>query len=289
MMSHWRVFLLSVIFFSFLPALAEQTDVPESDPALEQRLEIPSVYKTRKGDTLKSISHFLYGHKSWWEKIKNENAPIRDFGADQVLPLGTSLRYLAPKIGAVYIVQPHDWLIRIVQWKYGATDFWEEVYKKNSKAISNPNLIHPGDRLILEIDGTVRQAGSGEVIVQGLHSLGTQTLPSQADLETAPHFLRGFLLGLLLLLIVPFLWWLFRRPSNHLKLLDLKEHSQKPKAKAKPVKKHEKKDRTKYPYTFERRRVEDLSFDRSLVHRDDGEIDRRPSYHTISKREKKKA
>lgn len=72
-------------------------------------------------------------------------------------------------MGSTYIVQPNDWLVRIVQWKYGTSTHWKEIYEKNAEKISNPNLIHANDVLILDSDGTVRNKKSGQTLLDGVN------------------------------------------------------------------------------------------------------------------------
>jgi hypothetical protein len=149
-------------------AHAEDLSSAYSDPELENRLTTISKYQAKKGETPRSVARFLYGHETWWNKLRADNPKLNLRSPDQKIPENTLLRYRAPEVGSTYLVQKNDWLIRIVQWKYGAAHFWEEVYRKNAHKISNPNLIHPGDILVLSIDGTVKIQQSGQVIMDGV-------------------------------------------------------------------------------------------------------------------------
>jgi hypothetical protein len=152
------VFLSAVFYFQ----------KPTPAPARHTRLVKTSSYEIANGDTLNRVAYLLYGHKSWWIKIRKQNPKFKRFSAETPLPVGKVLKYRAPKIGEEYIVKKNDWLIRIAQWKYGSSNYWHQLYTKNSGEISNPDLIHPGDRLILRLDGTIENTKTGQVIVKGV-------------------------------------------------------------------------------------------------------------------------
>jgi hypothetical protein len=141
---------------------------PTPDRSLEKRLVRTSYYETMPGDTLQRVAYLLYGHRSWWSKIKKQNPAFKKYRPDAPLPVGKTIKYRAPKIGENYTVRKNDWLIRIAQWKYGSSVYWRQLYSKNSNKIENPDLIHPGDRLVLRLDGTIENTKTGQVIVQGM-------------------------------------------------------------------------------------------------------------------------
>lgn len=295
----WGIIALGIALYSGAQTL--EGDDPVTDPSFEKRLVIQSTYHAREGDTLRTAAHLLYGHKSWWSRLRKENRKhLKGVGPDQPLLLGLALKYRRPEIGSTYTVQTNDWLIRIVQWKYGDTSLWEDIYKRNSQKITDPNLIHPGDRLILELDGTVRQADSGQVLVQGVQSLANtgaavvSQLPHKIETLPEPQnwsgsALLGFISGLLLLLLIPIWWWMRSRNLNRVPAAAIrlpvtvkKKSKPKPRIKRAPVRK------SNYPATFDRRPISELGVDSSLVHRDQGDIDERPNYHTISDEAKKR-
>lgn len=310
-----------LLLFSAAHGIASENEAPVSDPDLEKRMVTNYIYKSKPGDSLKLIAHFLYGHESWWKRIQNQNPSLKTFHPAQPIPEATLVRYRAPQVGNIYIVQPNDWLVRIVQWKYGATDQWEEIYRRNAEKISNPDLIHPGDRLILELDGTVRNAGSGEILVRGMNQIDNNVLElsdrvrhfvqvspqrplvpifSQQQLnrllkkvgEEASDgwsFLIGFLIGLLLLSLIPLYFWYLRRPMHFKKWAD-QAQLKKLKGMLQMQKKQKKKEKVKKEPQLPPlgRPEEESKLDLSLIHRDEGEVDRRPSYHSIVAEQKKK-
>lgn len=145
-----------------------RSDAPVADPELERRLTERKTYRVRRGDTLSRAAHFLYGHTTWWTKLRDANPALSNHGPNDLLPPGAKLRYMGPKVGAHYVVKSNDWLIRIAEWKYGSSDRWVALYRKNADRIKNPNLIHPGDRLVLGNGGTVTNEKTGQVILSGL-------------------------------------------------------------------------------------------------------------------------
>lgn len=288
------------------------TQAPTQDQELERRLQVQTTYTTHAGDTWMSMAYLLYGHKTWWSKIKayNEADPsLASIGPLDSMPAGKKIKYWSPQVGESYTVQPNDWLIRIVEWKYGARDLWEEVYRRNAQRISNPNLIHPGDQLTLKDDGKVANESTGEVLVDTQQPVGGDTTTvltppdgalapvGYSDVTTAPptppqeeSWLRtfglGFALGGLALLLVPVLWWL-KRPTRGIsasqidsKYLREKEKEQEAKRRAAVVRAihGEKKG---YPYAFESRGATQYKLDKSWIGRERPEVNFRPGYHTL--------
>ncbi|MGZ3699813.1 MAG: LysM peptidoglycan-binding domain-containing protein [Bdellovibrionota bacterium] len=270
---------------------------PVADHSLSKRLSIPKTYTTKAGENLEEVANLLYGHRSWWTKIRARNKSLIGYSARDRLPAGTKLSYLAPQIGTNYVVQRNDWLIRIVQWKYGDTSLWEEIYRKNASQIANPNLIYPGENISLGTDGTIRKS-SGEIIVRGLNTPAPgaepgRELATKQKTEEPPilgmkrqYLLAGFMSGIALLLFMPIFWWITRpreqtvtKAEPHL-YLEPEEDEPEPELPVEPVRKG-------FPYTFKRRQETDLSFDKSLIQEEDGEVNRKPNYFTISSKRKK--
>lgn len=48
-----------------------------------------------------------------------------------------------------YVVKKGDFLLKIAQELYGDLDRWRDIYKANRKIIKNPNLIYPGQVLVI--------------------------------------------------------------------------------------------------------------------------------------------
>jgi hypothetical protein len=133
-------------------------ETPVKDQALRKRLRLVKVYKTTQEENLETLAHLLYGHKTWWPRIKKMNSGLARLSQKTPIKKGTRINFLAPKIGSEYVVQKNDWLIRIAIWKYGDTEIWKDIYEKNLRKISHPNLIRPGDRIFLGKRGGIQVA-----------------------------------------------------------------------------------------------------------------------------------
>lgn len=51
--------------------------------------------------------------------------------------------------GHVYRVQPGDTLGKIATQEYGSAQYWREIYRQNRARISNPNVLRPGQKLLI--------------------------------------------------------------------------------------------------------------------------------------------
>ncbi|MBL7715191.1 MAG: LysM peptidoglycan-binding domain-containing protein [Bdellovibrionales bacterium] len=185
------IFLTGI--FAALAAVA-QDEVPaqhaamDADPALSARLTQFQTYRVKHNESLSKIAKLLYGHSTWWRKLRKENGGKLDaYGPDDVLPRGLTFSYYAPKIEDTYTVNRGDYLVRIATWKYGDTAMWETLYQNNADKIKNPNLIHPGDVLTFLEGGSVQNKTTGQTVIDGARNpaaangaLGTAQDPIQA-------------------------------------------------------------------------------------------------------------
>lgn len=309
-----------IILFALVLSLGVSmgtSDEPTADPAFEQRLTRDAVYKTRRFDTLESSAYFLYGRRSWWQRLRADNPSFKMYGASDRLPKGTQLRYRAAVVGESYVVQKGDWLVRIVEWKYGTRDHWEDVFRTNSKKLSNPNLIHPGDVLLLSRDGQVTHTGTGRVLMDAQQKLGATATAANGvraalqrffGLEESGWFGVGLGFGLLILVILPIFWWFYRpgempdlgesgsaaRVRKHGIDFDAQDTHAKPEGPSVFDHAPKKSVRPKgYPYNFKKRpteygRPEDFAHVRDP--RDtDGTLNTRPTYQTLVGRRKRNA
>jgi len=48
-------------------------EAPVKDKALERRLKVTLVYHTHAGDTLTTVAAAVYGHRTWWRRLKKDN------------------------------------------------------------------------------------------------------------------------------------------------------------------------------------------------------------------------
>lgn len=138
------------------------------DEALGKRLTETKIYITKSKDNLVKVAYRVYGHRTWWHKIKKLNPELAKKEPYSNLPEQIKIKYLAPLIGAEYIVQNNDTLSRLSEWKYGDLELWKDIYSKNKAAIENPDIIEPGELLSFGNDGTIKNVKTGEIIVEGL-------------------------------------------------------------------------------------------------------------------------
>lgn len=54
-----------------------------------------------------------------------------------------------PEWPKTIVVQEGDWIYDIARKEYGSMFAWEKIYKANQDKISDPNIIYPGQKLIL--------------------------------------------------------------------------------------------------------------------------------------------
>lgn len=310
------------------PAQAgENADGPAvEDVQLDARLKQRQTYVTRPGDTLEYLGKLLYGHESWWRKIQDLNPSIAGLGPREKLKSGLSLSYRSPKVGDDYVVVSGDWLVRIAAWKYGDTARWEELFRLNAQKIQNPNIIHPGDRLVLQSDGRVENRSTGETLMEGVkpatalntgtpssatattastdnatasqtantsNPAATTRLPASAPEEEGPFwnstwFISGFGSGCILLLFLPFAWWMATRRSGFIPVEATVKTgpsvgglSEAAGAPAHP----EYEDAPEPPRgtlgEFKKRPYAYPVFDRSIVRYDDGEAKKASGYHAL--------
>jgi LysM repeat protein len=156
------LFILLLLVATTAHAAQEPIPKPYEDPNLEQRLEVQHVYRTNGTESLADIALRVYGHRTWWSKLRARNAPVKAFGSSESLPRGTRIHYLAPQVEQTYVVQKGDNLYRIALWHFGSAQPWRKVYQNNAKLISNPDLIHPGVTLIVGEGGTFQLAENSE-------------------------------------------------------------------------------------------------------------------------------
>ena len=277
------------------PAVTVQ-ELPVSDPALEQRLEVETFYRTKKGESLRSVARLLYGHETWWSKLQTLNPGMKGMNPDWKIPSDTRIRYLAGRVDKNYIVQPGDWLVRIATWKYGEAQEWEKVYRENASAIANPDLIRPGDRLAFLEDGTMYNATTNQRVLNGLpREISAKAERAIAAVQERPEgglsMLSWFGIGGLAGLLLYYLLLQRRRlaPGAGPELsssLTLGSEDTAPAVTA-PAKPAEAR-RGGYYETFQRRPPEQYRVDTDLVRYEDGQAAKPTGYDLIMPNKLKK-
>jgi nucleoid-associated protein YgaU len=49
----------------------------------------------------------------------------------------------------IYIVKSGDSLSKIAKVRFGDAQLWKKIHEANKDTIANPNLIHPGQKIII--------------------------------------------------------------------------------------------------------------------------------------------
>lgn len=160
-----RIPFFIIIGIAALGLVAWSSEEMVPDFALEKRLEVSQWYTSEEGDTLQGISRLVYGHSTWWKKLKILNPKLRTLSPVEKVTPGTRIMYRSPRVGNHYFVRKNETLSRIAQWKYGTANAWRGLYERNRKISDDPNLIHPGDELIFEASGIVRNVTRGNQVV----------------------------------------------------------------------------------------------------------------------------
>lgn len=120
-------------------------------------------YTVKSGDNLWDIAKSHLGDGARWPEIYHLNEGVIGSNPSLIMP-GTELQLPGgdgtANIAADYTVKPGDNLWDISKDYLGGGQNWGDLYKENASTIgSNPDLIHPGDKLHMP-DGA--GAGGGE-------------------------------------------------------------------------------------------------------------------------------
>jgi LysM repeat protein len=140
-----------------------------ADPYFENRLIENKTYYTVKGDTLEKIAFKLYSHKSWAQKITQENPLFEKFGLREKLPLGIKLSYKGEPIPNRYIVQERDIIYRLITWKWGSFEKWEQEVKNSSMLLKSLRKIKVGDTLIFDENKSITHIPTSKLPELGIN------------------------------------------------------------------------------------------------------------------------
>lgn len=124
----------------------QPTPTPQPAPTPAPQPSNYITYTVKSGDTLSGIAA-KYG--TTWQRIYDDN---RDkISNPNVIYPGQQLKIYTNGGGSssntVYTVQPGDTLSGIAA-KFGTT--WQKIYNDNRDKISNPNVIYPGQQLVIK-------------------------------------------------------------------------------------------------------------------------------------------
>lgn len=124
--------------FKDYPKIIKEAKLNHLDEVDNDNQILPSVYIVRKGDTLSKIAEMYnttYQELAKYNNIENPNL---------IYP-GEEIKIPNNSNQIVYIVKPGDTLSGIAE-KYNTT--YQELAKTNN--IENPNLIYPGQKIVIE-------------------------------------------------------------------------------------------------------------------------------------------
>jgi len=122
----------------------------ERQLATKPSLEVTpkNLYRVKKGDTLWDISGFrnIYNDPFQWKKIYEVNKDkIKD--PDLIYP-GQRL-FIPPKTFHLVLKGENLWNISNYESIYNDPFQWKKIYEVNKDKIKDPDLIYPGQRLII--------------------------------------------------------------------------------------------------------------------------------------------
>jgi len=136
--------LQTEIFF----LLAKVKKLEEQLAAQPVEITLKNLYRVKKGDTLWDISGYrsIYNDPFQWKKIYETNKDkIKD--PDLIYP-GQRL-FIPPKISHQVLKGENLWSISNYESIYNDPFQWKKIYETNKDKIKDPDLIYPGQRLII--------------------------------------------------------------------------------------------------------------------------------------------
>ena len=122
-------------------------------------MEDPLRYTVRRGDTLWDIARRLTGHgRNWPALVEHHNRRV-EIGMGGRLIRDPSRIRIGDKIhvplsntepdAIEYHVSQGESLSRIAWRIYGDASMWRQIHEDNRRTIPNPDLLHPGQVLLL--------------------------------------------------------------------------------------------------------------------------------------------
>ncbi len=83
------------------------------------------------------------------ERLKAIDALLRRHEGYKAYEMAERLKAEVVKGHRVYRVQPGDTLGKIATQEYGSAQYWREIYRQNRARILNPNVLRPGQKLLI--------------------------------------------------------------------------------------------------------------------------------------------
>lgn len=148
------VIIVGILLFNYsrtatTPSISNSGEATESAAITAPNgITLPATHQVTSGETLWSIANQYYGNGEKWSEIAAENK-LSNSGTIEV---GQTLNIPLEKTsasGKSYAVNKGDSLWNIAKATYGDGMRWTEIYQANINLITNPNLIYPGQTLVL--------------------------------------------------------------------------------------------------------------------------------------------
>ncbi len=111
------------------------------------------IYTVKKGDTLSKIALQIYGDRSLWRKIYEDNKTViknpNRIRVGQQLKIYTGTENTEEEETSVvtansYVIKPGDTLWKIAKKLYGKGNYWKRIFNENKAIIKNPERIRVG-------------------------------------------------------------------------------------------------------------------------------------------------
>ena len=83
-------------------------------------------------------------------RVKQKRAREKEAAREQAaFEREAAERQAAAKRGRSYVVRKGDWLSKIAAREYGTMTKWRDIYNANRSIIKDPDLIYPGQKLLI--------------------------------------------------------------------------------------------------------------------------------------------
>jgi len=156
------------------PAVEETTQVRKTRTIYNLEVEVPSAYKPRAEEKVKTNDKELYGNRGYLQgSLSPEKEVYVSSGGEEKVSTATRLSggmssakmpqivYSEPSSSSgsasvvqkeYYVVQKGDTLQKISQKVFGTTQKWMSIYEANKHVLKSPDRIRPGQKLVMPKD-----------------------------------------------------------------------------------------------------------------------------------------
>lgn len=110
-------------------------------------VDISYIYTVKSNDSIQDIAQKFLGSSDKFHNILKINQDVINLGDE--LNVGQKLKIKFTDGTCCYTVRKGDWLSKICGQLYGDPLIYPWIFQKNRHSIKNPNLIYPGQKIIL--------------------------------------------------------------------------------------------------------------------------------------------